>query len=228
MTTVTTAPRPAASGARKPRAACCSPPNPCPACRKQRAELERLVHHEGLLVTVAAARLCLSPARAARILEEEADRRSMTQMRDEFADQMREAVAVEALDQIVASLAAVTGPNRLAACWARTVAAGRAGLPFTSRELASLERMTHIPNGPLRARIEQALRDDEDLTLNEIADRAGMDFSYVKRVLGIVATSGRVRNGRFYAGRRQKVVAVDTAAAIARAAEIPPSEIPGL
>jgi AraC-like DNA-binding protein len=152
----------------------------------------------------------------------------MAQMRDEFAGQMRETMALQSLDQIVAWLAAVTGPNPLLACWARTVAAGRAGLPFTTRDLSRMDRMTHIPNGPLRYRVDQAIRRRTDLTLSDIARRAGMDFTYLKRVLGMVDGTSSRRNGRFYAGRRQTVIAVATAATIATAAHIAPSEIPGL
>src|SRR3954449_9063471 len=57
------------------------PDRPCPACNARRRRAVRLVEGSGLLIADAARLMGLPPGRVERLLEEEADRRSVAQFR---------------------------------------------------------------------------------------------------------------------------------------------------
>ena len=57
------------------------PDRPCPACNARRRRAVRLVEGEGLAIADAARRMGLSTGRVERLLEEEADRRSLAEFR---------------------------------------------------------------------------------------------------------------------------------------------------
>ena len=57
------------------------PDRPCPACNARRQRAVRLVEGEGLAIADAARRMGLSTGRVERLLEEDADRRSLAEFR---------------------------------------------------------------------------------------------------------------------------------------------------
>jgi hypothetical protein len=59
------------------------PNRPCPACNARRRRAVRLVEDRGLSVTETAERMGLPVGRVERLLEEEADRRTVTQFRQD-------------------------------------------------------------------------------------------------------------------------------------------------
>jgi hypothetical protein len=62
------------------------PNRPCPACNARRQRAVRLVEHHGLSVADTAAQMGLTAARVERLLEEEADRRTVVQFRQDKVD----------------------------------------------------------------------------------------------------------------------------------------------
>jgi hypothetical protein len=62
------------------------PDRPCPACNARRRRAVRLVEGSALSITEAARQMHLSPGRVERLLEEEADRRSLAQFRQSHVE----------------------------------------------------------------------------------------------------------------------------------------------
>jgi hypothetical protein len=62
------------------------PDRPCPACNVRRRRAVRLVEGEGLAIADAAWQMGLPPERVERLLEEEADRRSLAQFRQSHVE----------------------------------------------------------------------------------------------------------------------------------------------
>jgi hypothetical protein len=62
------------------------PTRPCPACNVRRRRAVRLVERDGLSVTDVARRMRLPRARVERLLEQEADRRMLTQLHQAHVD----------------------------------------------------------------------------------------------------------------------------------------------
>jgi hypothetical protein len=62
------------------------PNRPCPACNARRRRVVRLVEGEGLSVAETAARMRLPVGRVERLLEEEADRRTVAQFRQSHVE----------------------------------------------------------------------------------------------------------------------------------------------
>jgi len=74
-----------------PAAAVCEwcgrqPDRPCPACNARRRRAVRLVEGDGLLIVDAARQMGLPAGRVERLLEEEADRRSLAQFRQSHVE----------------------------------------------------------------------------------------------------------------------------------------------
>jgi len=67
---------------------CCErhPDRPCPACNARRRRAVRLVEGSGLLIADAARQMGLPPGRVERLLEEDADRRSVAQFRQSHVE----------------------------------------------------------------------------------------------------------------------------------------------
>ncbi len=85
MPSTITAPKPA------PAAAACEwcdrhPDRSCPACNARRRRAVRLVEGEGLAIASAARQMGLPAGRVERLLEEEADRRSLAQFRQSHVE----------------------------------------------------------------------------------------------------------------------------------------------
>jgi hypothetical protein len=98
---------------------------------------------------------------------------------------------------------------------------------YSDRQQSSIFRGSAIPNRIVRELVESWQRRTERGT-GALAARLGISDEALRRSLGMVALSGRVKYGRRYPSCKQKTITPDAAGRIVRALGIPPCEVPGL
>lgn len=96
------------------------------------------------------------------------------------------------------------------------------------RDLAQFE-CDEVPVGRVRGLFEAGRDRDPDLSLTELARRAGFQNPVqVSRLLGYQPTSASTTNGKRYPGRRLETISVEYASRIVRALGYAPADIQDL
>jgi hypothetical protein len=98
---------------------------------------------------------------------------------------------------------------------------------YSDRQQTRIFRGSAIPARIVRELVEAWQRRTE-MGTGVLAGRLGISDEALRRSLGMVAISGRVKYGRRYPSWTQKTITTDAAGRIVRALGLPPCEVPGL
>lgn len=98
---------------------------------------------------------------------------------------------------------------------------------YTDRQLESIAAGRAIPTRVVRELVE-AWQERTGANTTQLGRELGITGEALRRSLGMVTISGRIKVGYTYPSRVQKTITTGTAERIVQAIGIPPYEVPGL